>query len=87
MLGFPILYFKGTRIMMFQLSGFYCTFCRFLIIIKTVWKSSGPYKKVGSVLFKFRLKELRFIMLRVTAEARKLEHQYPHALKVKYRGS
>ena len=24
MLGFPILYFKGTRIMMFQLSGFYC---------------------------------------------------------------
>ena len=24
MLGFPILYFNGTRIMMFQLSGFYC---------------------------------------------------------------
>ena len=24
MLGFPILYFKGTRLMMFQLSGFCC---------------------------------------------------------------
>ena len=24
MLGFPILHLKGTRIMMFQLSGFYC---------------------------------------------------------------
>ena len=24
MLGFPILYFKGRRLMMFQLSGFYC---------------------------------------------------------------
>ena len=25
MLGSPILYLKGMRIMMFQLSGFYCT--------------------------------------------------------------
>ena len=25
MLGFPILHLKGTRIMMFQLSGFYCS--------------------------------------------------------------
>ena len=24
MLGFPILYFKGMTLMMFQLSGFYC---------------------------------------------------------------
>ena len=24
MLGFPILYFKGMRLIMFQLSGFYC---------------------------------------------------------------
>ena len=24
MLGFPLLYFKGMRLMMFQLSGFYC---------------------------------------------------------------
>ena len=24
MLGFPILYFKGRRLRMFQLSGFYC---------------------------------------------------------------
>ena len=24
MLGFPILYFKGRRLTMFQLSGFYC---------------------------------------------------------------
>ena len=24
MLGFPILYFKGMRLMMFQLSSFYC---------------------------------------------------------------
>ena len=27
MLGFPILYFKGMRLMMFQLSGFYCRAC------------------------------------------------------------
>ena len=25
MLGFPLLYFKGMRLMMFQLSGFYCS--------------------------------------------------------------
>ena len=25
MLGFPLLYLKGMREMMFQLSGFYCT--------------------------------------------------------------
>ena len=25
MLGFPILYFKGMRLIMFQLSGFHCT--------------------------------------------------------------
>ena len=25
MLEFPLLYFKGMRLMMFQLSGFYCT--------------------------------------------------------------
>ena len=24
MLGFPLLYFKGVRLMMFQLSSFYC---------------------------------------------------------------
>ena len=24
MLGFPLLYFKGMRLLMFQLSGFYC---------------------------------------------------------------
>ena len=23
-LGFPLLYFKGMRLLMFQLSGFYC---------------------------------------------------------------
>ena len=27
MLGFPLLYFKGMRLMMFQLSGFYCKPC------------------------------------------------------------
>ena len=30
MLGFPILYFKGRRLMMFQLSGFYCNLHRAL---------------------------------------------------------
>ena len=25
MLGFPILYFKGMRLLMFQLSGFHCS--------------------------------------------------------------
>ena len=28
MLGFPVLYFKGMRLMMFQLSSFYCTWVR-----------------------------------------------------------
>ena len=28
MLGFPTLYFKGRRLMMFQLSGFYCRWFR-----------------------------------------------------------
>ena len=46
MLGFPMLYLRGMRILIFQLSGFYCI-----------------------------------------VEARKLEHDYPRALKVKYRGS
>ena len=26
MLGFPLLYFKGMRLMMFQLSSFYCVY-------------------------------------------------------------
>ena len=30
MLGFPIIYFKGMRRMMFQLSGFHCKPCRVL---------------------------------------------------------
>ena len=29
MLGFPLLYFKGMRLMMFQLSSFYCMVLRF----------------------------------------------------------
>ena len=28
MLGFPLLYFKDKRLMMFQLSSFYCKFLR-----------------------------------------------------------
>ena len=27
------------------------------------------------------------VLITITVEARKLEHDYPHALKVKYRGS
>ena len=30
MLGFPLLYFKGMRLMMFQLSGFYCIHIRLM---------------------------------------------------------
>ena len=30
---------------------------------------------------------LKALALDLTVEARKLEHQYPHALKVKYKGS
>ena len=35
MLGFPLLYFKGMRLMMFQLSGFYCNYY--------YYRSSIPY--------------------------------------------
>ena len=28
MLGFPLLYFKGMRLMMFQLSSFYCRYTK-----------------------------------------------------------
>ena len=31
MLGFPILYFKGRRLVMFQLFGFYCRLEDFLV--------------------------------------------------------
>ena len=31
MLGFPILYFKSIRLMMFQLSGFYFTIAEFRV--------------------------------------------------------
>ena len=34
---FPILYFKGTRIMMFQLSGFYCRgFRKFKALVRDI---------------------------------------------------
>ena len=36
MLGFPLLYFKGMRLMMFQLSGFYCT-----LAAPVAWRRSG----------------------------------------------
>ena len=36
---------------------------------------------------KAQVLECRVRLQRVMAEARKLEHQYPHALKVEYRGS
>ena len=39
MLGFPILYFKGMRLMMFQLSSFYCRWgrsFRFPVVLATV---------------------------------------------------
>ena len=37
MLGSPILYLKGTRIMMFQLSGFYCKSLRVLGVLGGSW--------------------------------------------------
>ena len=43
MLGFPILYFKGMRLLMFQLSGFHCNQKKEL-----QWRLSGyldPLKK------------------------------------------
>ena len=41
MLGSLILYLKGMRIMMFQLSGFYC-------IISPTTKSHDPVSTVGA---------------------------------------
>ena len=39
MLGFPILYFKGMRLMMFQLYGFYCIGFHGIRV-----GGNGPYK-------------------------------------------
>ena len=42
MLGFPILYFKSTRLMMFQLSGFYCKAKVYSIRYVCTYKLLGP---------------------------------------------
>ena len=34
MLGFPLLYFKGMRLTMFQLSGFYCRVLKPLTLLE-----------------------------------------------------
>ena len=51
MLGFPLVYLNGMRIMMFQLSGFYCRCCRFRV---WVWLRDFDVGNVGLVLFAFR---------------------------------
>ena len=48
MLGSPILYFKGMRLVMFQLSSFYCKFsmwdCRVQRYLKTLKRFRVSYK-------------------------------------------
>ena len=39
MLGFPILYCKGMRPMMFQLSGFYCRFISTLTGVRSNYRT------------------------------------------------
>ena len=51
MLGFPLVYLNGMRIMMFQLSGFYCRCCRFRV---WVWLRDFDVGNVGLVLFCFQ---------------------------------
>ena len=41
MLGFPLLYIKGMRLMMFQLSGFY-----YKGTLKQVWSRRPPTRRV-----------------------------------------
>ena len=43
MLGSPILYLKGMRIMMFQLSGFYCRLTSSLQAVRLWVEGSGAY--------------------------------------------
>ena len=42
MLGFPILDFKGGRLMMFQLSGFYCNTNRYKPLVWQHKQSPNP---------------------------------------------
>ena len=47
MLGFPLLYFKGMRLTMFQLSSFYCMW--------TLWvRTSSPHPKARRLAPEFR---------------------------------
>ena len=54
MLGFPILYFKGMRLMMFQLYGFYCKgfVCHWLlyvsVLIRVLDFSADPLSVVAN---------------------------------------
>ena len=41
MLGFPMLYLKGMRIMMFQLSGFYYIVIYYRTLHSRIYRSSG----------------------------------------------
>ena len=58
MLGFPLLYFKGMRLMMFQLSSFYCT------VIKTL--NAKPSESLSEPLLSKNLTERaeRAVLLR-----------------------
>ena len=44
MLGFPLLYFKGMRLMMFQLSGF----CYILLLLALAWACCEYLKDHGT---------------------------------------
>ena len=41
MLGFPLLYFKGMRLMMFQLSSFYCMSSCYCTLLWICWLQSS----------------------------------------------
>ena len=47
MLGFPILYFKGMRLMMFQLSGFHCKTLEITHITTVDDSGKGPDTDLG----------------------------------------
>ena len=44
MLGFPLVYFKGMRLMMFQLSGFYCKSFSKSPVRSVAFRATGTWK-------------------------------------------
>ena len=83
MLGCPLLYLRGTRVIMFKLSGFCYRSYRCL--------GFRLFSGAPAAMSPDATKGLRVsgeaVRGKPTVLARKLEHHYPHALKVEHKKS